>query len=86
MWTVQPLASVGRIGEHLLTDHGEVADVHSTPLLVRFHQWHLTADDMGGSHLQCGKCSKTKRGGIPRSTSSADDAGGYGNLPGPMTG
>jgi hypothetical protein len=48
--------------------------------LLRLHRWQLAGDDVGGSSLQCGNCSKSKRGSIRRSTSSAEDVGGYGNI------
>jgi len=48
--------------------------------LLRLHRWQFAADDGGGSHLRCGNCSKSKRGSIHRSTSAAEDVGGYGNV------
>jgi hypothetical protein len=29
--------------------------------LLRLHKWQIAPDGMGGTHKQCGNCSKAKR-------------------------
>ena len=75
-----PLPALVALGSISVRGKGRSSMFTRLRCLLRLHRWQFAADDGGGSHLRCGNCSKSKRGSIHRSTSAAEDVGGYGNV------